>query len=796
MSAPFTNGDAENRVNGVALAPSVADRFAEAQNYHRADRFSDAEGGYRSILRDDATHLPSWFHLGLACLAQNKIVEACHCFEQILAVNPDDVDTLFQIGLALARQGRVHEAIARFRRAIELRSDFAKAHNNLGVALNQLGRHEEGLACHREAVRLQPDYAEAHYNIGVFHADRKQIGEAITCYERALRARPDYPDALFALGMLLLEERRVSEALSYLEQAARLVPNHPDAHNNLGNAYADAGRFEEAIASCNEALRLRPHDHKAHSNRANVLSALGRMEDAISAYDFALRLQPDYINARWNRSLAYLGLGDFQRGWPEYESRWQKPETKTRYLPEPRWDGSPLEDKTILLWCEQGVGDTFQFVRYAFQLKKRGANVWLECPGHLVALLSTCPGLDRVLPEGSPLPPGFDFHAPLMSLPFLCGTTLATVPTDVPYLSADAAEVERWRKEFSATPHFKIGITWQGNPQHRYDRHRSFSVQWFRELATLDGVQLYSLQKGHGADQLQTARFPIIDLRGPLDELGGTFQNTAAAVQALDLIVTCDSAVAHLAGALGVPVWVPMATVWDWRWLRDREDSPWYPTLRLFRQDKLGDWRPVFERVRDEVRMLRDARAKSSQSTMSQAAPSEKIVSWPTLMTLRASARSAGKTVVWTNGCFDLLHVGHIRNLQAARSLGDMLIVGVNSDDSVSRLKGQGRPIVPAMERMELLAGLACVDHVIEFDEDTPLEAIYRLQPDIHCKGADYAPPDGKPIPEAEVVEAYGGRIEFLPLVPGLSSTDFVKRVQQAGCAEEPESHAATDGQE
>src|SRR5262249_2796626 len=157
-----------------------------------------------------------------------------------------------------------------------------------------------------------------------------------------------------------------------------------------------------------EALRLRPHDHKAHSNRANVLSALGRMEDAIAAYDFALRLQPDYINARWNRSLAYLGLGDFQRGLAEYESRLKKPETKIRYLPEPGWDGCPLEGKTILLWCEQGVGDTLQFVRYAFQLKKRGASVWLECPGHLVSLLSTCPGLDRVLPEGSPLPPGFD----------------------------------------------------------------------------------------------------------------------------------------------------------------------------------------------------------------------------------------------------------------------------------------------------------------------------------------------------------------------------------------------------
>jgi rfaE bifunctional protein nucleotidyltransferase chain/domain len=770
----------------------ISELFAEAQNQHQAQRFSEAESLYRRVVEADANHLSAWYHLGLVCIAQDKLPQAAETFQCVLSVSSDHVDALAQLGIVLARQNRLPEAIARFRRAIELRPDHAKAHNNMGVALTQLGRRDEAFACYKEATRLQADYAEAHFNLAVALSERSQIDEAIASYERALKIRPDYADALFNLGMILVDQRRPHDAIVFLEQAVRLRPNNPEAHNNLSLVLADLGRFEDALASCDAALRLRPLDSKSHMNRGNVLSALGRVDEALAYYDNALRLQSDYVNASWNRSLSYLAQGDYQRGFPEYEWRWKKPETKTRSLPEPRWDGSPLTDKTILLWCEQGVGDTFQFVRYAFEVKKRGATVWLECPEALVSLLATCPGVDRVLPEGAPLPPGFDCHAPLMSLPFLCGTTLANVPAEIPYLRADAAEVDRWRTEFSASPHFKIGVTWQGNPKHRWDRHRSFSVHWFRSLATLEGVGVYSLQKGFGAEELKTARFPITDLRAQLDELGGTFQNTAAVIQALDLIVTCDSAVAHLAGALGVPVWIPLSALSDWRWLREREDTPWYPTMRLFRQSKLGEWSPVFERIRAEAAALRDARARSVPLGSNQiASTSEKIVAWPALLELRANARAAGKKVVWTNGCFDLLHVGHIRNLQTARSEGDLLVVGVNSDASVHRLKGTCRPIVPAAQRAEVLAALGCVDHVIVFDEDTPLEAIRRLKPDIHCKGRDYAPPNGKPIPEAAIIDAYGGRIEFLPMVPSVSTSHLIGRINNGRpVLSEPEASA------
>ncbi len=251
----------------------------------------------------------------------------------------------------------------------------------MGVALTQLGRQEEGLACYREAVRLQPDYPEAHFNLGISLADRKALDEAIACYERAIQYRPHYPDALANLGMLLLDVRRPGEAIIYLEQAARLEPNNATAHSNLSLGYADAGRFADAVASCDAALAPAAAQlQDAHESRVTRCLRSAASTKPWRATTLALRLQPDYPNARWNRSLAWLSQGDFKRGWSEYEWRWQRGETRLRHFPEPRWDGSRLDGKTILLWCEQGLGDTLQFVRYASVLKQLGATVWLECP--------------------------------------------------------------------------------------------------------------------------------------------------------------------------------------------------------------------------------------------------------------------------------------------------------------------------------------------------------------------------------------------------------------------------------
>jgi rfaE bifunctional protein nucleotidyltransferase chain/domain len=326
----------------------------------------------------------------------------------------------------------------------------------------------------------------------------------------------------------------------------------------------------------------------------------------------------------------------------------------------------------------------------------------------------------------------------------------------------------------------------------------------FAPLAAVPGVRLISLQKGYGSEQVGKLKshFEVVELDSELNPQQETFVDTAAIMKHLDLVVTVDTAIAHLAGGLGVPVWVVLSQIVDCRWLCDREDSPWYPSMRLFRQSQLGKWHSVFERMAEELRKQvtsgqwgrlvervaeefhKLVAGAGGAATPNRAGPATalstagKLVDWPHLLEIRAQARQQGRTVVWTNGCFDLLHIGHVRTLEAARRFGDLLIVGINSDAAVHQLKGPGRPLVPVGERAELLAALSCVDFVVVFDQTTPETVLSQLRPDVHCKGADYAPPDGKPIPEAAVVKAYGGRVEFLPLVPSCSTTGLVQRIR------------------
>jgi tetratricopeptide (TPR) repeat protein len=535
---------------------------------------------------------------------QGQPQQAAASYEEALRLDPDHVDARVSLGVVRASQGKLDEAIGHWVLALKLRPDCASAHNNLGVALTEQGKLEEARARLEEALRLQPDYAEAAYNLGVLFIKQGRRPEAIARLEEALRLQPDHAQAYNNLGLLLNESGRPAEAAVMLAQAVRLRPLFVEAHNNLGLAYAALGRTELAEASYQEALRLQPGQWELHANLGNLQTDRGRHDEGLACYQLAVWLKPD-SPARWTRALALLAKGDLERGFPEYESRWRHTGLKERALAQPRWDGSPLQGRTILLYMEQGLGDTLQFIRYASLVKQRGAAVLVECPVSLVPLLSRCSGIDRLVAQGSDLPE-FDVHAPLLSLPRLCGTTLATVPAEVPYLFPDPETVESWRHALDPAPGLKVGIAWQGNPEYVNDRLRSVPLAEFEPLARLPGVRLYSLQKGPGTEQLRAlaGRFAVNEVTTDLDATGAAFLETAAVMKNLDLVVCSDSALAHLAGGLGVPVWVALPAVADWRWLRDREDSPWYPTMRLFRQAALGAWGPVFERLAAEVGKL------------------------------------------------------------------------------------------------------------------------------------------------------------------------------------------------
>lgn len=470
-------------------------------------------------------------------------------------------------GANLLKQGQVTDATLAFQQALRLDPQSAETHNALSVALRLQRRLDEAIAHCREAVRLAPNMAEAHNN----------------------------------LGSMLDEQGHTEEAIRSFGEAMRLQPDLADAWSNLGVALYRAHRYEAAAAHYRRAIALRPDFAEAHNNLAGAMFELGQSAAALACFTEAIRLNPAYREAHYGRALIWLSRGEFERGWPEFE--WRFPGGAAQRYGRPRWDGTDLAGRTILLEAEQGLGDTLQFVRYGSLLQRQGGKVVLVCQPRLVRLLARgCTALDQVMPQGERLPP-FDVHLPLLSLPGLLGTTLGSVPADVPYLHPDRDLIKRWRAELSPLPGFKIGVAWQGSRHHRGDRERSIPLSEFEPLARVPGVQLISLQRDSGEDQLEQvrSRFRIIDYADCLDRAAGPFMDTAALMHSLDLVISCDSAVGHLAGAMGIPAWVALSASPDWRWLRNRDDSPWYPTLRLFRQTSHGQWSDVFERMSDSV---------------------------------------------------------------------------------------------------------------------------------------------------------------------------------------------------
>lgn len=533
-----------------------------------------------------------------ALLQQGRLDEAVNGFRQALQQNPDAADALHSLGVALARLGKLEEAVANFTQALELLPESADLHGNLGLAYLNQGKGEEAVRHLQRALQLRPEAVETRNNLGVAFMRQKRHEEALDCFRRVLRQQPDYVEGHNNLGNALREQGQLDEAVACYRQALQLRPDMAEAHNNLGIALSRQGQSGAAAESYREAVRLKPEYAKAHNNLGVVLADLGRAEEALACYHEALRLEPGYAEAHVNRALAWLRQGVFARGWPEFEWRARAEGARPRAFRQPRWDGRPLGGRTVLLHAEQGFGDTVQFVRYAALVKQRGGRVLVECQRELLPLLGSCPGVDELIPQGAALP-RFDVEAPFLSLPAILGTTVATIPAAVPYLAADAAHLERWRRTLGPLRAFKVGIAWQGNPNYRGDRFRSIPLARFEPLAGVEGVQLVSLQKGPGAEQLSelAGRFSVLDFERQL----GSFQDTAALIGQLDLVVSCDTAVAHLAGALAVPVWLALSTRSDWRWLTGREDTTWYPTMRLFRQQVPGDWEEVFARIAGEL---------------------------------------------------------------------------------------------------------------------------------------------------------------------------------------------------
>lgn len=452
------------------------------------------------------------------------------------------------------------------------------------------------IAAFRVAEGLRPEWPELQLNLGVALKRRGRLEEAAAACRRAAAGKPGWAQPWHNLGSVLQALGRPGEALAAFERAVRLAPDWRDAHNSLGAALDAAGRTGDAEAAYLRAAELDANWHLPWFNLGCLTLRRGDFRSAERLLREAIRHEPSFHASHLTLGLLLLQRGDFAEGWREYEWRWDcEGHTPAQAgHAAPVWDGSPLEGRTILLWTEQGLGDTLQFIRYARLVRERGGMVRVCCPPALAGLLATCPGIDRVIPAGEPLG-DFTIQAPLLSLPHILGTSEETIPREVPYLTAPGLTPEALPPPL-ATAHsaLRVGIVWATGAAHSTAAQRSCPVALFRGLADISGAQIFGLQYGEAAGELRDLADPrLVDLSPWL----GDFATTAALVEQMDLILTVDTAMAHLAGALGKKVWTLLPQPADWRWLLDREDSPWYPTMRLFRQSRSGDWEGVFGQV-------------------------------------------------------------------------------------------------------------------------------------------------------------------------------------------------------
>jgi tetratricopeptide (TPR) repeat protein len=564
-------------------------------------QFDEAVEHLRRAIEIDNSQAAYFANLGEALRGLGQFDEAIRNYERAIRLQPSAAVAHSQLASLHEQAGSPDKAMVGYERALRIETNHPESLTRLARLHKQRGNLPAAEDLYRRAVQANPGVAPLHFDLANVLQMQGRLGDAIDSYRKAIEMRPEYPEAYCNLGNALREQGRFTDALEPLRRAVELGPNMAAPRSNLGAVLQDLGRLDEARQCFERALELDPGRPEIVLNMGIVSKDQGRVDEALAWFERALEAQPDYAQAVCSRGAARLSLGHFAPGWVDYERRIECPQYNTLRFSQPLWDGSPLGDRRLLVHAEQGLGDMLQFVRYLPLVRQRGEHVTLAVEAPLVPLFEHS-GYAPLVTREPPFP-AFDVHAPLMSLPRIFSTTLDSVPADVPYLSAEPARVERWRGELEKYPGLRVGIAWQGRPTFRGDPLRSIPLAQFEPLARVEGVRLISLQKVFGTEQLAEVapRFEVVNL-GPRLDADGAFLDTAAVMQSLDLVICSDTAAAHLAGALGVRVWVALNRAPDWRWMLDREDSPWYPTMRLFRQTELGRWSDVFERIAEALR--------------------------------------------------------------------------------------------------------------------------------------------------------------------------------------------------
>jgi tetratricopeptide (TPR) repeat protein len=606
-----TLGEGADLTEAIALyetllshTPDVAEAHYElGLLHHRGGDVPKAMGRYRRAIALKPGCFQFHFNLGVALYELGDLAGAAGAYRYAALLKPEDADGHYSLGVVLQRMGEAALAAQAYERALEVRPEFPNALGNLGFLYTQMGEMAKAEGLLRHCIAIDPRNVNAHCNLANVFAKQGNTAGALECCRIAVGLDPNHALTLCNYGALCVDTGDLQTAEVVLRRSVELDPSNIDAHCNLANALAKLGNAPAAIEVTRAALAIDPKHALTLCNFGVLLDALGDASGAVQCYQLALASDPTMQLAQFNLGIQRLSAGDFAAGWSGYEARWGTPEFRNKrpVLSQPQWRGEDIRGSRILIYSEQGLGDTLQFVRYVSSVAALGATVVLRVQPSLLRLIRTCYPEVRVASIESDEGGDSEWQCPLLSLPLAFGTDLTNIPAGVPYLRADPFAAAEWGQRLSAQG-LRVGLVWAGNPKHANDRRRSVALQQLRGLTAMHGVTFYSLQKAPASDELSaTVRtLGIVDLSGHLED----FTDTAAIVANLDLVISVDTSVVHLAGAMGKPVWMLVPRVSDWRWLRDRADSPWYPTMRLFRQSKIGEWGDVLAEVEQALRAM------------------------------------------------------------------------------------------------------------------------------------------------------------------------------------------------
>jgi len=578
------------------LRPDDADGHNNLGNVLQAQhKLDEAIVAYQCAIEINPNNMRAYNNLGGALRAQNRLDEALVAYRHSININPDFSDTYYNIANIMLLRKNFDEAIAGYQRAVELNPDHARAFYNLGNALQKNNRLDDAIVAYRQSIEIRPDNVDAINNLGNAFYKNNNCDEAIAAYLRVLEIKPNNVSALNNLGNAFFKQNKFDEAIEVYQRAINNKPNYSEAYYNIGIVMRAQNKIDEAILAYRKAIEIDPEYASAYNNMGVLFRAQNKVEESVDIFQRAIKIDHDHASAYFNQGISLLLLGHFREGWNLYEWRWKTEAMKmnVREFDRPLWLGQEdICGKTIFLHGEQGFGDTLQFCRYADLVKKLGAIVILEVQKPLIRLLFDLKGIDRIV-ENKKDVRYFDYHCPLLSLPKALQTDLYSIPAAPYYLKSEISIQEKWSIRLGKKTRPRVGIAWSGNSLHRNDQNRSVFLEKILCYLSED-FEYFCLQKDireRDRDILKNSK-----IRQFSDEITD-FAETAALCELMDLVISVDTSVAHLAGALGKQTWILLPYIPDWRWLLERDDSPWYPSVRLFRQQQAGDWDTTLERV-------------------------------------------------------------------------------------------------------------------------------------------------------------------------------------------------------